>query len=427
MLESQLLREKPQFVASKLEARGFQFDVAAYSALEEKRKSLQVSTQALQNERNLRSKAIGDAKSRGENIESMREEVNQLGHNLEQQKLELAEVLKQIENIASTLPNIPDDSVPVGKDEQDNQEVRRWGTIPEFDFAVKSHDELGEHLGQMDFALAAKITGSRFVVMKNNIARLHRALIQLMLDTHTQKHDYLEVNVPYIVNSDSLFGTGQLPKFEEDLFKLTGDQGYYLTSTAEIPVTNMVRDTIISADTLPLRFTCHSPCFRSEAGSYGKDTKGMIRQHQFEKVELVWITKPEESYDALEQLTSHAEAILQSLELPYRVVTLCTGDLGASAAKTYDLEVWLPSQNTYREISSCSNMEAFQARRMKARFKNPQTNEMELVHTLNGSGLAVGRTLVAILENYQNHDGSIRIPKALQPYMSGLELIKNVT
>lgn len=427
MLESQLLREKPQFVASKLEARGFQFDVAAYSALEEKRKSLQVSTQALQNERNLRSKAIGDAKSRGENIESMREEVNQLGHNLEQQKLELAEVLKQIENIASTLPNIPDDSVPVGKDEQDNQEVRRWGTIPEFDFAVKSHDELGEHLGQMDFALAAKITGSRFVVMKNNIARLHRALIQLMLDTHTQKHDYLEVNVPYIVNSDSLFGTGQLPKFEEDLFKLTGDQGYYLTSTAEIPVTNMVRDTIISADTLPLRFTCHSPCFRSEAGSYGKDTKGMIRQHQFEKVELVWITKPEESYDALEHLTSHAEAILKSLELPYRVVTLCTGDLGASAAKTYDLEVWLPSQNTYREISSCSNMEAFQARRMKARFKNPQTNEMELVHTLNGSGLAVGRTLVAILENYQKSDGSIRIPKALQPYMGGLELIKNVT
>ncbi|MDP3269448.1 MAG: serine--tRNA ligase [Legionella sp.] len=427
MLESQLLREKPQFVASKLEARGFQFDVAAYSALEEKRKSLQVSTQALQNERNLRSKAIGDAKSRGENIESMREEVNQLGHTLEQQKLELAEVLKQIEDIASTLPNIPDNSVPVGKDEQDNQEVRRWGTIPEFDFAVKSHDELGEHLGQMDFALAAKITGSRFVVMKNNIARLHRALIQLMLDTHTQKHDYLEVNVPYIVNSDSLFGTGQLPKFEEDLFKLTGDQGYYLTSTAEIPVTNMVRDTIISADILPLRYTCHSPCFRSEAGSYGKDTKGMIRQHQFEKVELVWITKPQDSYDALEQLTSHAEAILQSLELPYRVVTLCTGDLGASAAKTYDLEVWLPSQNTYREISSCSNMEAFQARRMKARFKNPQTNEMELVHTLNGSGLAVGRTLVAILENYQNRDGSIRVPKVLQPYMGGLKLIKNAT
>lgn len=425
MLDNQLLRENPQFVASQLLKRGFKFDVDAFSVLDEKRKTLQVGTQSLQNERNLRSKDIGLAKSRGEDIEPMREEVNQLGLKLEQHKVELESVLQQINAIILSLPNIPHETVPVGKDEQDNKEVRRWGKIPTFDFPVKSHDELGDALGQMDFALAAKITGSRFVVMKNQIARLHRALIQFMLDIHTQQHGYQEIYVPYIVNADSLLGTGQLPKFEEDLFKLTGESGYYLTSTAEIPVTNTVRDTILPAEALPVRYTCHSPCFRSEAGSYGKDTKGMIRQHQFEKVELVWITKPEKSYEALEQLTSHAEVILQCLELPYRVLTLCTGDMGAGSAKTYDLEVWLPSQNTYREISSCSNMEAFQARRMKARYRNPETNEIELVHTLNGSGLAVGRTLVAIMENYQDKEGNIHIPEMLQPYLSGMKVILN--
>lgn len=425
MLDSQLLRDKTEFVASQLLKRGFKLDVATYASLEEKRKFLQVSTQALQNERNLRSKAIGAAKSRGENIEPMREDVNRLGVELDQNKSELELVLQQIEAIALAMPNIPHESVPLGNSEQDNQEIRCWGNIPVFDFQVKSHDELGEALGQMDFALAAKITGSRFVVMKNQLARLHRALIQFMLDIHTQQHGYQEIYVPYIVNADSLYGTGQLPKFEEDLFKLTGDNAYYLTSTAEIPVTNTVRDTILAAEILPVRYACHSPCFRSEAGSYGKDTKGLIRQHQFEKVELVWITKPQDSYEALEQLTLHAEAILQRLELPYRVLALCTGDMGAGAAKTYDLEVWLPSQNTYREISSCSNMEAFQARRMKARYRNSETNEIELVHTLNGSGLAVGRTLVAIMENYQDKEGNIHIPTALKPYLGGMEIILN--
>lgn len=423
MLDIQLLRDNPEFVATQLLKRGFKFDVASFVLLEEKRKSLQVATQALQNERNLRSKSIGEAKARGEDIEPMREDVNRLGAELEQKKLELEDILQQVEAIALRTPNIAHESVPEGKDEQDNVEVRRWGTIPEFDFAVKSHDELGGALGQMDFALAAKLTGSRFVVMKNQIARLHRALTQFMLDLHTQHHGYQEIYVPYIVNADSLLGTGQLPKFEEDLFKLSGDQGYYLIPTAEIPVTNTVRDMLLTEDVLPIRHACHSPCFRSEAGSYGKDTKGMIRQHQFEKVELVWITKPDESYAALEQLVNHAETVLQRLELPYRVVSLCTGDMGASAAKTYDLEVWLPSQNTYREISSCSNMEAFQARRMKARYRNAQTRETEPVHTLNGSGLAVGRTLVAVMENYQDKDGTIHIPKALQPYMGGLETI----
>ncbi|HAT6937584.1 TPA: serine--tRNA ligase [Legionella pneumophila] len=423
MLDNQLLRENPQYVAIQLLKRGFQFDAVTFSQLEEKRKALQVSTQSLQNERNMRSKAIGEAKARGENIEPMREEVNKLGAKLEQQKTELEEVLKQIEAITLSLPNIPHESVPVGKDELDNQEIRTWGEVPAFSFPVKSHDELGEALGQMDFALAAKITGSRFVVMKGHLARLHRALIQFMLDIHIQQHGYQEIYVPYIVNADSLLGTGQLPKFEADLFKLTGDNGYYLTSTSEIPVTNTVRDMILSAEQLPIRYVCHSPCFRSEAGSYGKDTKGMIRQHQFEKVELVWITKPESSYDALEQLTQHAEVILQRLNLPYRVVALCTGDIGAGSAKTYDLEVWLPSQNSYREISSCSNMEAFQARRMKARFRNPETNEIQLVHTLNGSGLAVGRTLVAIMENYQDEHGNIHIPDALKPYLGGIDII----
>jgi seryl-tRNA synthetase len=426
MLESQLLRDNPQAVASQLLKRGFKFDVSSFIALEEQRKALQVETQALQNERNITSKSIGEAKARGEDIEPLRAGVTKLGVLLEEKKAQLELVLSQIEHIALSMPNLPHESVPIGKDETENKEVRRWGVIPSFDFTARAHDELGEALGQMDFALAAKITGSRFVVMKNQLARLHRALIQFMLDTHTQQHGYEEIYVPYIVNADSLFGTGQLPKFEEDLFKLTGESNYYLTSTAEIPVTNTVRDSILSIETLPIRYACHSPCFRSEAGSYGKDTKGLIRQHQFEKVELVWITRPQDSYQALEQLTQHAETILQLLELPYRVLALCTGDMGAGSAKTYDLEVWLPSQNTYREISSCSNMEAFQARRMKARYKNPETNETELVHTLNGSGLAVGRTLVAVMENYQDKDGTIHIPRELQPYLGGMDKIKAV-
>ncbi|MGC1181770.1 serine--tRNA ligase [Legionella sp.] len=423
MLDNQLLRENPEVIASQLLTRGFKFDVTAYTALEAQRKALQGATQALQNERNTRSKAIGEAKLCGEDIEPMREEVNRLSAELEQKKRELEDLLQQIDTLVLRLPNIPHESVPIGKDEKDNQELRRWGTVPTFDFPTRSHDELGEALGQMDFALAAKLTGSRFVVMKNQLARVHRALIQFMLDIHTQQHGYQEIYVPYIVNSDSLLGTGQLPKFEDDLFKLSGDQGYYLTSTAEIPVTNTIRDSILSADDLPIRYVCHSPCFRSEAGSYGKDTKGMIRQHQFEKVELVWITKPEDSYAALEQLVHHAEIILQRLELPYRVVALCTGDLGAGSAKTYDLEVWLPSQNAYREISSCSNMEAFQARRMKARYRQEKNREIELVHTLNGSGLAVGRTLVALMENYQDKEGNIHIPHALRPYLGGMDYI----
>ncbi|KTC98234.1 serine--tRNA ligase [Legionella erythra] len=423
MLDPQLLRDDAFAVAEQLAKRGFKFDAKAFIELEEQRKALQVATQSLQNERNTRSKAIGAAVARGENIEAMRAEVNQLGSQLEQKKQEMESILKQIEHIALSLPNLPHASVPLGQDETGNVEIRRWGDIPSFDFAVKSHDELGESLGQMDFALAVKITGSRFVVMKNQIAKLHRALTQFMLDIHTREHGYEEIYVPYIVNADSLLGTGQLPKFENDLFKLKGEDNYYLTSTAEIPVTNTVRDTIIAHDALPIRHVCHSPCFRSEAGSYGKDTKGMIRQHQFEKVELVWITQPEHSYDALETLTGHAETILQRLKLPYRVMALCTGDMGAGSAKTYDLEVWLPSQNTYREISSCSNMTSFQARRMKARYRHPETQETEWVHTLNGSGLAVGRTLVAIMENYQDKDGHIRIPDALKPYMGDVSVI----
>lgn len=423
MLDIQLLREKPEWVAQNLARRGFQFDVALFRELEEQRKAIQVATQQLQNERNTRSKTIGEAKARGEDIEPLRQAVQQLGDALDAKKAELDEVLGKLDNILIRLPNITHESVPVGRDEQDNQEIRRVGSPRSFEFTPKSHDELGETLRQMDFETAAKITGSRFVVLRNQIARLHRAITQFMLDKHTNEHGYQEIYVPYIVNADSLFGTGQLPKFEEDLFKLTGENAYYLASTSEIPVTNTVRDTVLEESVLPIQYACHSPCFRSEAGSYGRDTKGMIRQHQFEKVELVWVTHPEKSFEALEALTGHAEAILKALELPYRVVCLCTGDMGASAAKTYDIEVWLPSQNTYREISSCSNMIDFQARRMKARFKSNTNKSNELVHTLNGSGLAVGRTLVAILENYQQADGSIDIPKALQPYMSGMSRI----
>lgn len=423
MLDPHLLRENPTLVAEKLAKRGFEFSVSDFQNLESQRKALQVATQRLQSERNERSKAIGQAKSRGEDITPMKEEVTRIGAELEQTKKELEIILERISEISLGLPNIPHESVHEGQDESDNLEIRKWGDPKQFDFDVKAHDDLGEQLGMMNFDLAAKITGSRFVVMSSDIARLHRALAQFMMNTHTQLHDYQEIYVPYIVNSDSLKGTGQLPKFEDDLFKLTGEQGYYLTSTAEIPVTNTVRDTIQNVTDLPLKYVCHSPCFRSEAGSYGRDTKGMIRQHQFEKVELVWVTKPEESYDALELLTGHAEEILKQLNLPYRVVTLCTGDMGASAAKTYDIEVWLPSQNTYREISSCSNMESFQARRMQTRYREKNSKETTLVHTLNGSGLAVGRTLVALMENYQDAVGNIQIPDVLQPYMGGQKVI----
>ncbi len=422
MLDPYLLRENPQFVADRLATRRFHFDAELFVGLEAQRKALHIATQELQQERNERSTEIGQAKSRGEDIAPLRDAVHRIGAELDTKKAELSAVLEQIERISLGLPNLPHESVPIGSDETANTEIRRWGVVPSFDFAVKSHDFLGEALGQMDFALGAKITGSRFVVMKSQLARLHRALIQFMLDVHTQCHGYQEIYVPYIVNADSLIGTGQLPKFEADLFKLHGESNYYLTSTAEIPVTNTVRDVILEQDALPVRYACHSPCFRSEAGSYGRDTKGMIRQHQFEKVELVWVTTPELSYDALEQLTAHAESILQRLNLPYRVLSLCTGDMGATATKTYDLEVWLPSQNTYREISSCSNTEAFQARRMKARYRT-DARDTELVHTLNGSGLAVGRTLVAIMENYQDKQGNIHIPEVLKPYMGGLDLI----
>lgn len=424
MLDNVLLREHTDLVAEKLARRGFHFDAVLFRQLEEKRKTLQVNTQNLQNARNTQSKAIGQAKAKGENVESLMQEVAKLGAELDTQKAELDTVLADLEKLIMRLPNIPHDSVPPGKDEQDNTLVRTWGEIPRLNFPVKSHDELGEALGQMNFALAAKITGSRFVVLQNQLAKLHRALIQFMLDVHTTEHGYQEIYVPYMVNKDSLMGTGQLPALEEDLFKLAGDSEYYLIPTSEVPVTNLVRNTILNQADLPLRFVCHTPCFRSEAGSYGKDTKGMIRQHQFEKVELLCITAPDASWQMLETLTNHAETILQKLELPYRVMTLCAGDIGNCSAKTYDIEVWLPSQNTYREISSCSNFEAYQARRMKARYRDEHSGNTELVHTLNGSGLAVGRTLVAIMENYQDKDGNITIPKVLRPYMGDITVIQ---
>ncbi|MGB5305436.1 MAG: serine--tRNA ligase [Gammaproteobacteria bacterium] len=424
MLDPKLLRSDPESVAKQLARRGFALDTAQLLEYEERRKAIQMQTQEVQAERNAKSKAIGKAKAAGEDIEPLLKEVEGLGSLLKGKEDELAAALEDINNIMMGVPNIPHESVPAGKGEADNQELRTWGKPPEFDFEPKDHVDLGEGLGLLDFETAAKLTGSRFCVMQGSLARLHRALIQFMLDTHTREHGYREVYVPYLVNADSLRGTGQLPKFEEDLFRMTDAAGYYLIPTAEVPVTNLVRDTITEPDALPLRHVAHTPCFRSEAGSYGKDTRGMIRQHQFEKVELVQIVRPAESYAALEALTTHAESILQRLELPYRVVTLCTGDIGFSAAKTYDLEVWLPGQQKYREISSCSNFEAFQARRMQARWRNPETGKPEPVHTINGSGLAVGRTLVAIMENYQQADGSIRVPAVLADYMGGLAVIK---
>jgi len=423
MLDPQLLRNELDTCASKLATRGFKLDVATLQSLEDQRKELQIETQRLQSERNSQSKSIGQAKAKSEDVSAIIESVSKIGEQLKVTDEKLKVVLQQIEDIVLTIPNIPDDSVPVGKDENDNREERKWGTPKAFDFDVQDNVDIGEKIGGLDFETAAKITGSRFAVMSGSIARLHRALIQFMLDTHSSEHGYTETYVPYIVNKDSLQGTGQLPKFEEDLFKLHSDNDFYLIPTAEVPVTNIVRDTIIEADAMPRKFVCHTPCFRSEAGAYGRDTRGMIRQHQFEKIEMVQVVTASGSDKTLEELTGHAEKILQKLELPYRVVTLCTGDTGFSAAKTYDLEVWLPAQNTYREISSCSNFKDFQARRMKARWRNPETGKPELVHTVNGSGLAVGRTLVAILENYQQQDGSVVVPEVLKPYMNNLDVI----
>ncbi len=423
MLDPRLLRTDIEATAKKLARRGFTLDTTALAALEEKRKRVQVATQQLQAERNAKSKAIGMAKAKGEDTSQVMKEVADIGAGLKQAEAELEQIQAELTQIALGIPNIPHESVPDGKDETANAEVRRWDEPRKFDFKPKDHVDLGAALGMMDFDTAAKIAGARFVVMNGPLARLHRALIQFMLDLHTREHGYTETYAPYLVNADSLRGTGQLPKFEQDLFALKGEHNYYLIPTAEVPVTNIVRDTIIEPGHMPRKYACHTPCFRSEAGSYGKDTRGMIRQHQFEKVELVQIVAPKDSYKAHEELTGHAEEVLKRLELPYRVMALCTGDMGFSAAKTYDLEVWLPGQQKYREISSCSNFEDFQARRMQARWRNPETGKPELVHTLNGSGLAVGRALVAIMENYQEPDGSIRIPAALKPYLPGLERI----
>ena len=424
MLDPKLLRTRIDEVAARLARRGHVLDKAAFAALEQERKTLQVEVENLQAERNRRSKEIGKARARGEDIEPLKAEVAGLGERLEEARRRLDEVQQKIQAFMMELPNLPDDSVPDGDSEADNVEVRRWGTPPEFDFEPLDHVAIGERLGGLDFEAAAKISGARFVVMRGAVARLHRALTQFMLDVHTREHGYTEAYVPYIVNADSLYGTGQLPKFEEDLFRVCSEPPRYLIPTAEVPVTNLARGEILPAESLPLRLVSHTPCFRSEAGSHGKDTRGMIRQHQFDKVELVQLVRPEESFERLEELTGHAEAILQRLGLPYRVVTLCAGDLGFSSTKTYDLEVWLPGQQKYREISSCSNFLDFQARRMQARWRNPETGKPQLLHTLNGSGLAVGRTLVAVLENFQQADGSVRIPEVLQPYMGGLERIQ---
>ncbi|HDR1578598.1 TPA: serine--tRNA ligase [Pasteurella multocida] len=427
MIDPNLLRNNLEEVAEKLKVkRNFVLDVALLSELEEQRKSLQVKTESLQAERNARSKNIGQAKARGEDISALLNEVEHMGIELSTTKAHLDEVLAEINQIVLAIPNLPADEVPLGKDESENLEVFRWGTPKTFDFDVKDHVSLGEGLKGLDFAAGVKLSGSRFVVMKGQIAKLHRALSQFMLDLHTEQHGYTETYVPYLVNHTTLYGTGQLPKFGEDLFHtnaLEGEQPYALIPTAEVPVTNLVRDEILDEADLPLKMTAHTPCFRSEAGSYGRDTRGLIRMHQFDKVELVQIVAPETSMQVLEELTGQAEKVLQLLELPYRKVLLCTGDMGFGSCKTYDLEVWLPAQNTYREISSCSNMWDFQARRMQARCRSKTDKKTRLVHTLNGSGLAVGRTLVAILENYQNADGTITVPSVLRPYMGGLAQI----
>lgn len=423
MLDQKLVRNNLQEVADKLIKKGFKLDVVKLNSLEECRKQLQIDTENLQSERNSKSKEIGKLKAQGEDTTGVMAAVSAFGTQLDAKKIELKEVQDRLNIMLMEIPNIPHESVPPGADEEDNQEVLTWGQKPSFNFTVKDHVDLGEGLGGLDFGAAIKVTGARFMVLKGPLARLHRALIQFMLNSHIHEHDYEEVYVPYLVNADSLRGTGQLPKFEEDLFKVPGERDLYLIPTAEVPVTNLVRDEIVDANKLPLRFTCHTPCFRSEAGSHGRDTRGLVRQHQFEKVEMVQMVRPSESTVALEELTGHAENILKSLGLAYRKVILCGGDLGFSAIKTYDLEVWLPGQDKYREISSCSNMGDFQARRMQARWRNPETGKPELLHTLNGSGLAVGRTLLAILENYQQADGSVLVPEVLAPYMGGLSVL----
>lgn len=421
MLDPKLLRGDLDTVAQQLARRGFVLDKAELQSLESRRRELQTQTEQLQSERNTRSKAIGKAKASGEDIQPLLDEVSDLGDRLDAAKLELAAVQVEWDDAISGIPNLPHDSVPEGKNEDDNVELHRWGTPREFDFTVLDHVDLGKQSGYLDFELAAKITGARFAVMRGPIARLHRALAQFMLDTQTEQHGYEECYVPYMVNRDSLMGTGQLPKFGEDLFKLDDERGYHLIPTSEVPLTNFVRDEIVEQAVLPMKLTAHTPCFRAEAGSHGRDTRGMIRQHQFDKVEMVQIVEPENSYTALEEMRGHAEAILQALALPYRVVTLCTGDMGFGATKTYDLEVWLPSQETYREISSISNCEDFQARRMQARYRHPDSKKPQLLHTLNGSGLAVGRCLLAVLENHQQADGSVIIPEPLRRYLGGLE------
>lgn len=426
MLDPQLFRSDLESVQVELKRRGIDFDAKSYTSLEERRKSVQVKTQELQNERNLRSKSIGQAKAKGEDVQPLLDQVQGLGEQLKAAETELSSIQGEMKALMEGLPNILDADVPVGNDEEDNVEISRWGDISQFDFAVKDHVDLGALNQGMDFEVAAKITSARFVALKGSIARLQRAITQFMLDTHTDVHEYSETYVPYIVNADSLYGTGQLPKFADDLFKINANSDLYLIPTAEVPVTNIVRNEIVDAKDMPLKMVAHTPCFRSEAGAYGRDVRGLIRQHQFEKVELVQIVKATESEQAHEALTQHAENILQKLKLPYRKVLLCAGDTGFSSTKTYDLEVWLPAQETYREISSCSNFKDFQARRLKARWRNPETGKPELVHTINGSGLAVGRTLVAILENYQTESGDIKIPDVLQAYMGGLEKISIV-
>lgn len=423
MLDPKMVRSQTEIVAERLKRKHFSFDLEGFRALEARRREIQVRTEELQSEQNRRSKDIGQAKARGEDIQPLLDTVNDLKAQRAQAEDQLRTLQEALNDFLAGIPNLPDDDVPEGETEDDNVEIRRWGEPAAFDFEPRDHVALGERLGGLDFDTAAQLARARFAVMRGGIARLHRALAQFMLDVHTTEHGYTEVYVPYLVNAKTLYGTGQLPKFGEDLFQMSGDMGLYLIPTAEVPVTNLVADKILEPDQLPQRLVAQTPCFRSEAGSYGRDVRGMIRQHQFEKVELVHLVRPEDSEQALEDLTRHAERILQLLGLPYRVVTLCGGDIGFSAAKTYDIEVWLPGQGKYREISSCSNTRDFQARRMMARWRNPETGKPELLHTLNGSALAVGRTLIAVLENGQQADGSVRIPDVLKPYMGGLEVL----
>jgi seryl-tRNA synthetase len=424
VIDAKLLRSDPDSVAKNLARRGFTLDVDALRKLDDRRKLAQVQNDQLRSERNSHAKAVGMAKGRGEDIAPLIAKGDELTRNLAAVDKQLADIQSEVDELVSRLPNLLHESVPDGRDETGNVEVRRWGTPRTFDFAPKDHVALGEALGGLDFEAASKISGARFVVMRSGLARLHRALGQFMLDLHTREHGYTEVYVPYLVQPHALFGTGQLPKFKQDLFAIEGEQQFHLIPTAEVPVTNLVRDSIVPAEQLPLKFVAHTPCFRSEAGAAGKDTRGMIRQHQFDKVEVVQIVRPADSYAALEALTANAEEVLKRLELPYRVMALCAGDIGNGSAKTYDIEVWLPGQGLFREISSCSNFEAYQARRMQARWRNPETSKPEPVHTLNGSALAVGRTFVAVLENYQAANGTIRVPSVLQPYMGGLEVVE---